>query len=297
VPLSRFVERSVDLIAARMQHLMELYSRLAFRGVGVSLPGRVDPETARLIFAPNLDWPSFAIRDRLHQALGLEVQLENAANACLLSELWFGRVDGIRNAMLVTISEGVGVAILADGRLICGEHGLAGEFGHICVDPSGPRCSCGANGCWEVFASSRAALRYYGELAREAGQATGAQTKAAQTTAVQTMGGLVSLAVDGDPSALAALRKQARAIGEGLHLLNAVMSPDVVLLVSDYATIYNMYQGVIEAECRAGAMDGEGPRIVCVGDGEATRLRGAAAVVLQRHSGYYRASHRRVARR
>ena len=107
----------------------------------------------------------------------------------------------------------------------------------------------------------------------------------------------MSLAVDGDPSALAALRKQARAIGEGLHLLNAVMSPDVVLLVSDYATIYNMYQGVIEAECRAGAMDGEGPRIVCVGDGEATRLRGAAAVVLQRHSGYYRASHRRVARR
>lgn len=283
VPLSKFGERSVDLLTAQMQHLRSLYAHLNFRGVGVSLPGRVDPRTNQLVFAPNLHWELFDIQARLGKMLGLEVQLENSANVCLLSELWFGKVEGIRNAVIVTISEGIGVAILVDGRLISGQQGLAGEFGHICVDPSGPNCGCGARGCWEVFASSRAAIRYYLELEPEASS--------------KSMIELVSLAIDGDPSANRALLRHAHAIGQGLHLLNAVLSPEVLLLSGDFTTFYEIYREVIEAECRAGAMDGVGPRVVSIGDGESTRLRGAAAVVLQRHSGYYRASHMRVQER
>jgi predicted NBD/HSP70 family sugar kinase len=283
VPVSKDPGRSVERIAATMNLLREMHSSKTFQGIGVSLPGRVDPRTNQLIFAPNLQWRAYPIAERLRELVGLEVQLENDANASLLAELWFGRIDGIRNAILLTVTEGIGAAILADGRLISGMRGLAGEFGHIALDPDGPQCGCGAKGCWEVFASSSAALRYYRELEPEALE--------------QSIVALIALALDGDVSACAALTRQARAVGQGLHLLNAVMSPDVILLAGDVGIFYDVFRQVIEAECRAGAMDGEGPRVVSVGDGEVSRLRGAAAVVLQRHSGYYRAAHRRGGKR
>lgn len=279
VPLSSDPDRSLAMMIAVMQGFRAKHPGYTFEGVGISLPGRVDLRTGRLMLAPNLSWREFNILERLEQGLGLEVQLENAANASLLSEIWFGCMEGVRNAVLLTISEGVGTGILAEGRLVVGQHGMAGEFGHICMDPAGPVCGCGARGCWEVFASSRAALRYYRELEPTAGNKTVIE--------------LMSLALDGDQSANKALEKQALAIGQGLHLLNAVLSPDLILIASDITVFSEMYMAIIERECRAGLMAGEGPRLVVIGDGEVTRLRGAAAVALQRHSRYYRATQTR----
>jgi predicted NBD/HSP70 family sugar kinase len=283
VPLSEHPEKAISSIGSAMQQLRDQFPGKTFEGAGVSLPGRVDPATNQLVHAPNLHWRNFDIHGALSKVLGtpfpIPVQLENGANASLLSELWFGRMDGVRNAVLVTISEGVGTAILAEGRLISGRHGLAGEFGHIPVDPKGPICGCGAQGCWEVFASSRAALRYYREL----------DPKAPRRSIVE----LVSLAIDGDTAAREALERQAVAIGQGLHILNAVLSPDVILFAGDITTMWEMSRDLIARECQTGVMAGEGPRLQSIGDGEQARLRGAAAVVLQRHSGYYRANHKR----
>lgn len=283
LPIGRSPAASLARIAATMQEFRHQHSAHAVQGVGVSLPGRVDPKTDRLLLAPNLPWPDFPIGTHLQQLLGLEVHLENASNASLLGELCFGRIGGIRNSMLVTIGEGVGAAMLVDGRLISGQNGLAGEFGHIPLDPEGPLCACGARGCWEQFSSSRAALRYYAEaLALPPGQAP-----------VRSVLELLSLAEDGDPAADTALTRQARAIGQGLHLLNAIMSPELILLSCDVTAYFDRYRGIIEAECREGAMDGIGPQLVAVADSEIIRLRGAAAVVLARHPGYPRAAHRR----
>lgn len=91
------------------------------------------------------------------------MELESAANACALSEIWFGRAAGVSNLVAITVSEGIGTGIIANGRLITGQNGVAGEFGHVPLDPEGPLCSCGNRGCWEVLASNSAALRYYME--------------------------------------------------------------------------------------------------------------------------------------
>ena len=280
VPLGSDPQGAVESIAAVMGQFREQFAGKRIEGAGITLPGRIDPTTNDLLLAPNLPWQHFEIHAALFRALGIPVQLENGANASLLSELWFGRMDGIRNAVLVTISEGVGTAILAEGRMISGQNGLAGEFGHIQVDPDGPPCGCGAKGCWEVYASSRAALRYYGEIAPEASR--------------KTIVELVSLAIDGDPAAKEALERQAIAIGQGLHILNAVLAPDVILFAGDITSMWEMSREVIARECRTGVMAGEGPHLRSIGDGEQARLRGAAAVVLQRHSGYYRANHKRA---
>ncbi len=165
VPLVSEPARSVTKIVQCMQAMRAAHSDRSFEGIGISMPGRVDPETQRLLLAPNLKWTDYDIKGAIEQQMELQVELANAANACLLSELWSGRLDGIRNAVLITVSEGIGAAILANGQIITSRSGLAGEFGHSPIDPTGPVCGCGQHGCWEVFASSTAALRYYAELA------------------------------------------------------------------------------------------------------------------------------------
>src|SRR6185312_5383685 len=164
LPLVSDPERGVGNIIAGMQRMMEGHPEKSFEGIGISLPGRVDPVSQRLILAPNLPWSLYDMKAAIEKRIPLQVEMDNAANACLLSELWFGRMDGVRNAVLITVSEGIGAAILANGQLVTGRSGLAGEFGHVPIDPSGPRCGCGRSGCWEMYASSRAAVGYYAEL-------------------------------------------------------------------------------------------------------------------------------------
>ena len=277
VPLASEASLGVAAIADGMVQLQSQHPGKTFEGVGLSVPGRVDPKTNRLVLVPNLKWKDYDVCGDLSRRLGLPVELENDANACLLSELWFGHIDGLRNVVLIAISEGVGTAVLAEGRLIAGKNGLAGEFGHVCVDANGPLCGCGKHGCWEMLASSRAALRYYTEMQPKHGKLM--------------MSELINLALNDDPSALKALQRQSEEIGKGLRMITAALSPEAILFAGDITTFWPISHSIIEEKCREGLLTGTGPQLLSIGDGELALLRGAAAVVLQRHSGYYRSAH------
>ena len=270
-------KRSIDKIIDCMENMRERHGRQTFEGIGISLPGRVDPESHRLVLAPNLKWFDYDIKGAVQKRIKLQVELDNAANACLLSELWFGKMDGVRHAVLVTISEGVGTAILANGQIISGRGGLAGEFGHIPIDPVGPLCKCGQRGCWEVFASSDAALGFYAELAPES-----------HVTSIQD---LLQLAEEGDATAIEAMSRQARNIGRGLRLVTAALSPEIILITGDLTGSWAHFGPIIEAELRDNMLAGTPPVLAITTDKELGRLRGAAATVLQRHSGYHRSTH------
>jgi predicted NBD/HSP70 family sugar kinase len=240
----------------------------SIEGIGISLPGRVDPNTQRLIFAPNLHWPDFDLKRVIETAMGLPVKMENAAKACLLAELTFSRIDGIRDIVLVTVSEGVGTGVFSNGQLISGHRGMAGEFGHVPIDPSGPLCSCGRNGCWETFASCNAALRYYKEL-----QAHGRSI---------TFQELLHLAEEGDQHAAQALEKQALYIGRGLQLIIAGLSPSLILISGDITSAWHRFGPAIEKEMAKLTLGETLPQILPTHEGEIARLRGAAALVFQR---------------
>jgi len=263
-------------IVAAMRELRGRLPEKRFEGVGVCVPGRVHPVTQRMLLAPNLHWGEFDLRGALEKGLKLQVEIDNDANVCLLSELWYGRLAGVTNAVLVAVSEGIGAAVLMGGQMQAGFQGLAGEFGHIPVDPAGPLCGCGQRGCWEMFASSRAALEWY-QLARPA-------------VGPVTIQELLLRFEAGDEAAAAAVLRQAEALGRGMRLVTAALSPELVLVTGEITSCWGRVGPVVETAMRATMLAGSGPRLATAGDGYLARLSGSAAMLLQRHSRYHRST-------
>jgi predicted NBD/HSP70 family sugar kinase len=180
----------------------------------------------------------------------------------------FGRLNGINDAVLVTVSEGIGTGVFANGQVISGRQGMAGEFGHFSMDPSGTRCACGRRGCWETFASCLAALRTYEEL----------QPKASAISFNE----LLNKAEEGDQAASRALAEQARNIGRGLGPIIAGLSPEVIFIAGDITSAWHRFGPIIEKEAAELTLVGAPPKILPTHDGDIARLRGAAALVFQR---------------
>jgi predicted NBD/HSP70 family sugar kinase len=265
-------DRATRAIIKQVQTLVKGCRGKKIEGIGVTLPGRYDHGRKVLAFAPNLKWPEWDIGVKLAEATGLEVAPENAANACVLAAVWFGQAENARDLVAITVSEGIGAGVLVNGQLMRGAGGMAGEFGHVPIDPEGPECACGARGCWEMLASNRAALRYYG--ARQGGETNLQFTD------------LLSRAERGDRRAGEAVDKMARYLGRGMRILIAGLAPDRIIVSGELTRSWTRVAPIIEAEVRQQALPGARTTPVMAADEDgAARLRGAVALVLQRHFG------------
>lgn len=261
---------AIDGVIERIQRLLLSCRGKKVEGIGISLPGRIEPGSGRLVFAPNLKWTDFDIAQAVEKATGFDVEMENAANACVLAAVWFDHVES-RNLVVLTVSEGIGAGILVNGRLARGFSGMAGEFGHVPLDLEGPLCSCGSRGCWEVFGSNRAALRYYFESSSQKGL---------------NFQDLLSLADQGDPRAAKALEKMAQFLGRGMRMIVAGLDPEQILVIGDLTRSWHRFGPVIEAEVQAqGLSGGVAPKLTPVHEDGMARLRGTVALVLQKHFG------------
>jgi predicted NBD/HSP70 family sugar kinase len=260
--LSRLIE-SIQRIESSCRGKM-------IEGVGISLPGRFDRALNRLVFAPNLSWGDIDIRNPIVEQTGLDVEMENAANACVLAEVWFDRVHDCRNLVVVTVSEGIGTGVLANGALVRGLNGMAGEFGHVPVDPTGPLCGCGGRGCWEVFASNRAALRYYVE--------------SGSPDSGLSFPELLNRADQGDTRAARALETMAQYLGRGMRMIVAGLAPERIVVVGDLTRSWHRFGNIMETEIRAQVLaGGHPPMLVPAFEDGMARLRGTVALVLQKH--------------
>ena len=143
--------------------LQDLFSRIGISasslpGIGVSLPGIVNSEEGVLLYAPYSEWSNVAIADYLSGKLNIEkVFCENDVNACAIGEQMFGLGKKYRDFVWMTVSTGVGGAVVVNSELVKGAHGFAGELGHLKVEYINPaRCPCGQYGCMEAHASGTA---------------------------------------------------------------------------------------------------------------------------------------------
>jgi glucokinase len=193
----------------------------ALQGIGIGVPGIIDLKTGRLRESPNLPgWAETPVRDEIERLLGTRVILENDANVAALGEKWLGAARDVEDMAMLTLGTGVGGGIVLKGRIWHGMTGMAGEFGHMTVEPEGPPCGCGNRGCVEQYASATAVVR----MAKEAiasGRAPGL-AKAASSDPEFNAKAIYNLAIQGDEEAKKIFARVGRALGICLaNLVNA----------------------------------------------------------------------------
>ncbi|RKH27236.1 ROK family protein [Corallococcus praedator] len=120
-------------------------------GCGVGAAGQIHKDSGVISVAPNLGWRNVPLADLLQKRLGYAVKVVNDLSAAAWGELHAGAGRGAQDMLVVFVGSGVGSAIIADGRLMQGGGGVAGELGHIKVVPSGRLCGCGEHGCLEAY--------------------------------------------------------------------------------------------------------------------------------------------------
>jgi predicted NBD/HSP70 family sugar kinase len=198
----------------------------------------------------------------------------NDANAAALAELWFGRpeVSRVRDFIMVLVAEGVGTGIAFDGQIYQGEHGAAGEFGHMIIGAGGPTpCSCGNFDCWEAFSSERSALARYQKArgGRDDGQLP------------LDFDGLIDRALAGEEAAREALLETAHYLGIGISNLIVGFSPEAVVvggsLVRAWPLVAEALGATVEHSIRRGLPSA---RIIASTLGDQPTLMGALSLVL-----------------
>jgi glucokinase len=201
-------------------------------GIGMALPGPIDPATQRLVAAATLPGLiGYPVTDFLARRWGQErpgwVRAENDANAAALGEAIYGAGRGARVVCYFTVSTGIGGGVVVDGRLFRGATGQAAEFGHLKLRADGPPCSCGDRGCLEALASGTA----IGRRAREAaagGAVLGWLT--AEDPAALTAERVAEAARRGDAPAARIWHEAMADLGAGIATVVNLFNPDVVVI-------------------------------------------------------------------
>lgn len=149
-----------EMCSAIQQTATKFRSGAELAGIGIGVPGIIELQTGMLRQSPNLPgWHDYPVRDEIEQRLQTTVVLENDANVAALGEKWMGAAASVDDMCMFTLGTGVGGGLVLNGQIWHGMTGMAGELGHINVEPDGPPCNCGSRGCLEQLASATAVKR------------------------------------------------------------------------------------------------------------------------------------------
>ncbi len=273
--------RFIKSLAGRILKLLDAHNARALcEGIGVVVPGIVDHRTGQILNAPTLGWRGVHIRDALARETSLPVHIENAAKACALAQMWLANGDaaGAHNFAHVSISDGVGVGLVLNGELVRGHDNIAGEFGHIPLSIDGPRCMCGAAGCWEAYISNIATLsRYFGrDLSKVEPKAVLDGNRNSLTIT-----DLIARARSGDAKAAGAIGVTARYLGLGLASLIHAVNPARVYLGGEITAAWDLIEGAVRDALAERALTAEAVAtpIHLAASVDHPRLRGASALV------------------
>ncbi len=225
------------------------FSSSTLAGIGIGVPGIIDMDTGMLRESPNLPgWDNYPVRDEIERRLGTKVILENDANSAALGEQWLGAARDYDDMFMLTLGTGVGGGLVLHGRIWHGMRGMAGEPGHITVQPDGPPCPCGNRGCLEQLASATAIVR----MAREA-IARGHSPMLVRASEEDPEFGakvVYQMAVQGDHAAQEIFRRVGSALGIGLADLINLLNLPIYVIGGGVANAWDAFQPALLEEVR-----------------------------------------------
>jgi Transcriptional regulator/sugar kinase len=202
-----------------VQRNLEPWQQSRLLAVGISCPGMIEDD--RLVTAVNLGWHRFPLLERLSEAISFPVFLGASCRAYVLAEQGAGSARNTSNCVYVELGKGIGAGIVIDRRYLEGNHHMAGEFGHITIDPSSDsQCNCGKRGCLEALASISSIVRQYAQLSGDSSLGENGTH----------LGEVFEKARRNDPVALKVLDTVVKAIGLGISHLVLLFNPALVIL-------------------------------------------------------------------
>ncbi|MCP2243934.1 ROK family transcriptional regulator [Lentzea aerocolonigenes] len=232
-------------------------------GVGMGIACPIDRHGTLLAEGIMPGWIGVRPTDELRERTGFAVRLLNDANAAVLAEHRHGVAQHCGDVVYIRLSTGIGAGIISDGRLLLGAGGLAGELGHVIVEPSGAICRCGNRGCLETVASPAAI----------------AKLLSAEPTSTAE---LIDLVRAGDRGAIRAMEDAGDAVGRALAQAVTIVNPDLVVIGGELAAAGDVLVAPIHRAVQRNAMSWHTSdlRVVPGALGDSAGVRGAAALVL-----------------
>jgi len=197
-------------------------------GIGVAAPGIVDMDKGILLYAPNWNLRNLPIRELLSEKFSIPVKVANDVNAAAIGELHFGHGRKENSFFWITISTGIGGALVINGELVLGNKGLAGEIGHIIIDENGPYCKCGRKGCLESLASGPAIAKLAKKRISDGATFLKINSKINSDEITPEM--IIKAAHDGDEEAVSLLKEVAKNISKALSYIVNLTDIDLLII-------------------------------------------------------------------
>ena len=215
--IADFIKAATDVINQQITNVKHDIPNLTLKGIGVGAPNG-NPYTGTIQNAPNLSWKGIVpLADLLHKSLNVPCKITNDAKAAALGEQQFGAAKGMKDFLVITLGTGLGSGIVANGSLIYGFDGFAGELGHVIVVPNGRLCGCGRHGCLETYVSATGLVNTFKELNPNATESHDARK-------------IAEMAQEGDKTAIEAYRLTGEMLGFALANSVAYTSPEAIFL-------------------------------------------------------------------
>ncbi|MFC3882911.1 ROK family glucokinase [Bacillus songklensis] len=215
-------------IDRKLAEIGQVKSKLA--AIGIGAPGPVNSANGSIYVAVNLGWNNFPLQDRLEMETSLPVVVDNDANIAAIGEMWKGAGEGAKDLLCVTLGTGVGGGVIANGEIVHGVNGAAGEIGHVTSVPEGGApCNCGKTGCLETVASATGVVRL-AMAALEKTETSGILREAYKENRTITAKMIFDAAKEKDELALTVVNELAFHLGLALANLANGLNPEKIVI-------------------------------------------------------------------
>lgn len=241
-----------------MENLISLLTEIveyeSVSGIGIGIPGIIDVDKGILTQAPNIsEVTDYPIKEKLIRELGpaIDVTIENDANCAALGEWWLGAGKDTNSLIILTLGTGLGGGIILNGRLWRGVNGMAGEIGHMTIDPDGPKCNCGNYGCLESFASAEAIRRMVEEGLADKNVKTVLRGDVKQTNKHDIPEIVGRAAKGGDRFALGIWESFGRALGIGIANLTNLLNVEMIIIGGGLSNSWDLFKDIVIKEAKS----------------------------------------------
>lgn len=255
-----------DLFGQAVEGVLEAagVDRAHLLGIGIGVPGTVNPMTSRIADSPLLEWAHLDLVELLTDRLKLPILLDNDVNTLTIAEQLFGAGRGLAHVLVVTVGRGIGMGLVVNGLVHRGARGGAGEIGHVQVVPSGPDCWCGRRGCLEAVAAEPAVVR-------EILSTTGRLTQPADVAGLAAR----------DPDVAEILQRAGGYVGRAVRGIAMVVDPQRIVISGEGVRLGYHYINAIRAELEESEQKEVAADVVIEPWGDEAWARGAATLVLR----------------